>query len=147
MALGFSELGPERKRGAGKREEQAREGREEGVRSLIPSSRGSATAILADDGRAVASGGLASDTELFPCPEEDDDPENGLGRFRTSARKEERERELGWKRPKAREVYFFSFKSIFYFCFSKILCYFIKRVCRFKIIYENLKLLSLLHNK
>jgi hypothetical protein len=51
---------------------------------------------------------------------------------------------LGWKRPKAREV-IFSLKIIFYFCFSKFLCYFIKRVCRSKISYETL--FSLLHNK
>jgi hypothetical protein len=116
MALGFSELGPERKRGAGKREEQAREGREEGVRSLIPSSRGSATAILADDGRAVASGGLASDTELFPCPEEDDDPENGLGRFWTSARKEERER-VGLETAQSKGSLLFFFQKYFLFLF------------------------------
>jgi hypothetical protein len=40
MALGFGELGPERKRGAGKREEQAREGREEGVRGVLILSPG-----------------------------------------------------------------------------------------------------------
>jgi hypothetical protein len=28
-----------------------------------------------------------------------------------------KERELGWERPKAREVTFFSFKSLFYFLF------------------------------
>jgi hypothetical protein len=116
MALGFGELGPERKRGAGKREEQAREGREEGIRGLIPLSRGSAAAILADDGRAVASGGLASDTELFPCPEEDDDPENGLGHFWTSAAKRERESWAG-NGPKQGKFTFFFFQKYFLFLF------------------------------
>jgi hypothetical protein len=39
--------------------------------------------------RTAASGGHGSDTELFPCPEEDDDQENGQGRFWTLAGKGE----------------------------------------------------------
>jgi hypothetical protein len=56
-------------------------------------------------------------------------------------------RRVGLETAQSKGSYFFSFKTIFYFYFSKILCYFIKRVCRFKIIYENLKLFSHLHNK
>jgi hypothetical protein len=37
-----------------------------------------------------------------------------------------KERELGWKRPKAREVTFFFFQKSFLFLFPKIICYFTK---------------------
>jgi hypothetical protein len=101
-----------------------------------------AVSILA---RTVASGGHGSDTELFPCPAEDDHQENGLGHFWTLAGKGERE---CWARNGPKQgKYIFFFQKYFLFSVSKDPLLFYKIFCRFKIVYENLKLFSLLHNK
>jgi hypothetical protein len=47
------------------------------------------------DGEAVASGGLASDTELLLFGEEDDEHVSGLARFWATPEEEGREEELG----------------------------------------------------
>jgi hypothetical protein len=134
----------ERAKGVGNRRGRKRRGRR-GVLFSRPEGRRRHASLW-------ASGDDGSSTELLHCSSKTTTRVGGLGlcwaAICCAARQIREVREgIGQNRPRAWKVYFFLSKVFSISVFKKILCYFIRRVCRFKIVYENLKLFSLLHNK
>jgi hypothetical protein len=143
MAGARARAGKRQGRGEDDQERKRMREREQGVGVwvLIPSlgrqrRRGSPQEI--DDGRRA--------TVLLHCGEEDDRERSWAGP--SDGLRPERERgRVGLETAQGKEESPFFSKSFSIFCFPKILCDSTKRFCRFKIVYENLKLFSLLHNK